>query len=187
MHFKEDFILVDTEFTSWEGSQENNWSKKGEYRELVKISAIKVSNKFKILGKLDIFVKPKINPILSRYFSKLTGITNKEIQTSGVEFNKAMKQLEEFCEELKIYSYGNDKEVVQENIKLSPIKREIDIVDRMYNIEPHFKEKGVDVDKYTSGNLYQAFDLKPRKKEEVHNSTWDVYSLYISLKKLESK
>ena len=61
------YIVFDTEFTSWEGSMENNWSREGEHRELVQIGALKISDG-KIIDKLDILVKPQINPILSDYF-----------------------------------------------------------------------------------------------------------------------
>lgn len=30
----EQFVLFDTEYTGWEGSQERGWSAPGEYREL---------------------------------------------------------------------------------------------------------------------------------------------------------
>ena len=31
------WIIIDTEYTSWKGSQERNWSNKYEYKELVQI------------------------------------------------------------------------------------------------------------------------------------------------------
>ena len=39
------FIIFDTEFTAWEGSQERKWSGENEFRELVQISAIRVKKK----------------------------------------------------------------------------------------------------------------------------------------------
>lgn len=41
----ETFIIFDTEYTSWEGSQERNWNGENEFRELVQISAIRVKKK----------------------------------------------------------------------------------------------------------------------------------------------
>jgi len=70
-----EFIIFDTEFTSWKGSQERNWSGKNEYMELVQIGALKVKkgdNRLEIVEIFSIFVKPKINPILSQYFINLT-------------------------------------------------------------------------------------------------------------------
>jgi len=79
------YIVFDTEFTSWEGSQENNWSKKGEHRELVQIGAYKIHNG-EIIETLNLFIKPRINPLLSKYFIDLTGITNKKINKDGLNF-----------------------------------------------------------------------------------------------------
>ena len=44
------FIILDTEYTSWKGSQERNWSRKNEYKELVQIAAIKIKKKSKHIG-----------------------------------------------------------------------------------------------------------------------------------------
>ena len=38
----ETFIIFDTEFTAWKGSQERDWSGENEERELVQIGALKV-------------------------------------------------------------------------------------------------------------------------------------------------
>jgi len=38
------YILFDTEFTAWKNSKKNNWSKSGEYRELIQIAAFKINN-----------------------------------------------------------------------------------------------------------------------------------------------
>ena len=76
------YIVFDTEFTSWKGSMQNNWSKPGEHRELVQIGALKIQDG-KIIEKLNLFIKPKINPVLSDYFIKLTGITNEHINKYG--------------------------------------------------------------------------------------------------------
>ena len=65
------YIVFDLEFTSWEGSMQRNWSGENEYKEIVQIAAIKVTDG-KISDKLNILVKPNINPNLSDYFQKLT-------------------------------------------------------------------------------------------------------------------
>jgi hypothetical protein len=72
-----EFILWDTEYTSWKGSQERNWKKTKksditEYKELVMIGAIKVKkigNTLKIIDNKKIYIKPTYNPILSDYFN----------------------------------------------------------------------------------------------------------------------
>ena len=62
------FIIFDTEFTAWEGSQERKWKGVNEYRELVQISAIRVKKKgntIAITKKLNLYALPRINPMLS--------------------------------------------------------------------------------------------------------------------------
>ena len=43
MKLPKKFVIYDTEFTSWKGSQERNWSKPNEYRELVAIGALLIN------------------------------------------------------------------------------------------------------------------------------------------------
>ena len=45
MKLPNEFIIFDTEYTSWEGSLKRNWSNKNEYKELVAIGALHVSIK----------------------------------------------------------------------------------------------------------------------------------------------
>lgn len=42
MILPDEFIIFDTEYTAWEGSNERNWSEGWEEKELVKIAAMKV-------------------------------------------------------------------------------------------------------------------------------------------------
>ena len=114
-------ILFDTEFTAWKGSQERNWSKPNEHREIIQISAYKIKD-FKIIDTLNIYIKPKINKTLSRYITKLTGITNYKINKSGISFKKAINKLYNFSKYYNLYSYGNDWCVIKENLKLNNIK-----------------------------------------------------------------
>ena len=41
-HLPQSLIIYDTEYTSWQGSQERDWSGAREYQELVQIGAIHV-------------------------------------------------------------------------------------------------------------------------------------------------
>ena len=37
-------LIIDAEWTAWEGSMERNWSLENEYREIAQISAFKIYN-----------------------------------------------------------------------------------------------------------------------------------------------
>ena len=63
------FILFDTEFTAWEGSQERNWSLEWEYRELISVSALKVELKENKLSIIEKFNLPR-DPFSTRLTSK---------------------------------------------------------------------------------------------------------------------
>ena len=86
-------IVFDTEFTAWPGSQERNWGAPGEYKEIVQIGAVKIETEnFVETDSLDIFIRPQLNPILSDYFIKLTGITQKVVDENGVNYLNVIKQ-----------------------------------------------------------------------------------------------
>ncbi len=84
-----EFIIFDTEYTSWEGCNLNGW-RDWQKKEIVQIAALKVDGKtLEVIEKFNIYVKPKINPILSDYFVQLTGITNEKLAEFGIDFQSA--------------------------------------------------------------------------------------------------
>ena len=103
-----------------------NWSGPNEEKELVQIGALKVKKfgkTIKIIDKFNIYIKPIINPKLSSYFINLTNINQKKIDEEGISFKKALKLFYEFCKDeygkIKLYSYGNDFDIIKENLKLN--------------------------------------------------------------------
>jgi inhibitor of KinA sporulation pathway (predicted exonuclease) len=188
------FIIFDTEYTAWEGSQERNWSGKNEYMELVQVGALKVEKKKDCLDIKEVFsiyTKPEINPILSQYFIDLTNITQETVDTQGVSFSKSMQLFYKFCKDnhgnkLPLYSYGNDYGIIKYNLDLkkTPIRSKFRTWEPFfYDIREIFKDY-VDVSKYISGTLYKAFNIKPNSKIEIHNSLWDSLSIFLSLNKI---
>tara|TARA_B100000989_G_scaffold261428_1_gene212464 strand:- start:146 stop:817 length:672 start_codon:yes stop_codon:yes gene_type:complete len=188
------FIIFDTEFTAWEGSQERKWKGVNEYRELVQISAIRVKKKgntIAITKKLNLYALPRINPMLSDYFINLTGITQETLFKKAKPFKLAMKLFYRFCknkdgEKYNLYSMGNDYDVIKENLKLNSINKKSRFYKwqkYFYDIRPFFS-KLVNTKEYSSGTLYKAFDIVPRTDVDVHNASWDCLSLFLSLKKV---
>ena len=191
----EKFIIFDTEYTAWEGSQKRGWSGENEYMELVQIGALKVvktPKTIKIVKKLNIYIKPKKNPELSEYFTNLTGITQNTLDKKGVTFNEAMKQFYNFCKtknnvKLPMFSYGNDYDIIKYNLKLNSINKKSRFYKwekKFYDIRPIF-DCYVDTSKYTSGTIYKAFDIDS-KNANVHNALWDCKSIFYSLKHIIS-
>ena len=166
----EKFIIFDTEYTAWEGSQKRGWSGENEYMELVQIGALKVvktPKTIKIVKKLNIYIKPKKNPELSEYFTNFCKTKNNV--------------------KLPMFSYGNDYDVIKYNLKLNSINKK----SRFYKWEKKFYDIRlifnfyVDTSKYTSGTIYKAFDIDS-KNANVHNALWDCKSIFYSLKHIIS-
>ena len=117
-------VVFDLEYTAWKGSLERGWSRLKEHREIVQIGAVKLDNRraFKTVATFEKIVHPKINPKLSNYFSKLTGITNDRISVEGIAFPKSIASFAEFVDDSGLLlSYGNDLGVILENCSLHRI------------------------------------------------------------------
>ena len=177
------YILFDTEYTSWEKSQKNNWSKPTEYREIIQIAAFKIKNG-EIIDTLNIYVKPNINKKLSKYITKLTGITNHKINTEGISFKKAIAIFYDFSKYHTLYSYGNDYHVIKENLLLNDYDKKSKYMKRAWmNKFNDFKDilkknSTIDPAKYTSGTIFKAFNIKMPKDHKIHNAFNDVNSMY---------
>ena len=181
------FILFDTEFTAWKGSQLRNWSLYWEHKELISISALKIKqikNKLEIIDKFNCYIQPRINKQLSDYIIDLTGITQQKIDIQGVDFKIAIKKFYKFSENLQLYSYGNDYKIIQENLDLYKIPP--DSKYRLWNnsffdIRTIFEFYNINTSKYTSGTIYKHFKLKPTQNIKIHDPEWDTYSMYLTL------
>lgn len=182
---KSDIIVFDTEFTTWEGSLERNWSGEGEYRELVQIVAKRINLQTETeVDSFSVLMTPTINPTLSEYFIELTGITQSDIDSEGVSFSTAFQKFLTWSSGIVKYSYSSrlhskaDYEVIRENsllYGLSTFPKPNDYK----NIAPVFVEVGVDVSEYSSGELCRAFSLD--LAGHVHNAMHDVESIVQSL------
>lgn len=114
-----EFIIYDLEYTSWEGSKENGWSREGEYREIVDVGAIKVKKKgigLQVQNMFSMLVMPKINPELSDYFIQLTGIKQERLSAEAEPFETFAVNFLDFCAgDYPIFAYGEDDEILVEN------------------------------------------------------------------------
>ena len=187
MNLPKKFILFDTEFTAWEGSQERNWSLEWEHRELISVSALKVElkeNKLSIIEKFNCLIIPSINYRLSDYIMNLTGIKQIDIEKEGISFKEFIEKFYKFSDNLNLYSYGNDYVEIEENLNLNLIKTKkyYDWKNKFFDICVFLKKNSIDTTKYTSGTVYKHFNIKPEKEIKVHDAEWDTYSLYLTIK-----
>src|SRR3989344_1460997 len=186
--FPKRFILLDTEYTSWEDSQERGWGP-NKYKEIIQIGAISVDGKsLAEEGAFSVFVKPVKNPQLSDFIVGLTGITQEKIDTEGISLPEAMSRLGEFVEDLPMYAYGTDGTVIIENCALvgtpAPFA-ENRIINMRSFIFPALEKLGIDPKKYTSGTLITAFG-KPLPAP-AHDAVNDMRNLLAAIRILRER
>lgn len=188
------FVIFDTEYTSWQGCQEHGWHGKHK-REIVQIAAIKVSNDLRVLDTFNVLCKPNLNPILSDYFIKLTGITNQQIQRKGISFQKAYKKFQKFVGNSKCLSHGYggrwddacDGAIISENLKL--YKLQIDSNIEYHNIAawliPEYKKIKLREHPKNSGHIAKTLHMDDKVKNlgiDEHNALYDSYSILMGIK-----
>lgn len=177
-------ILLDTEYTAWEGSKDRKWLGENEYREIVQIAAIKIdSYTLEESDYFSVFIKPFINPLLSDYFIKLTGITQKIVDEQGSSYTEALNLYTVWCEQFDTYSFGFDDGVLRENCALFGIN--FPIMNKFFDIRNIFLDHGIPADKYTSGTIVEAFGKKIERS--AHNALNDVRTTLEGLRLLSQK
>jgi len=115
--------VLDVEWTSWEGARQRRWRGPGEEMEIVQIGAVALTDDAALAetAALDVLVTPRINPRLSDYFVRLTGITQARLDDEGVDFATALERLVRFFAAGvgAVWSYGNDYRIIQRNCALN--------------------------------------------------------------------
>ncbi len=119
MHSSNSAIIFDLEFTAWEGSLSHRWLRPGEYTEIVQIGAVKMNTMtLEIIDRLFVSVRPRINREISGYLEKLIGMTNAELELSGVDFAEAYARFLHFVGASAIYAFGRDDLIFESNFRL---------------------------------------------------------------------
>ena len=80
--------VFDLEYTTWEGTNARRWSGPGEYFEVVQIGAVVLEFEPNLaeIACLEVLTRPVFNPLLSDYFTELTGISNADLAAGAVTF-----------------------------------------------------------------------------------------------------
>lgn len=136
--------IFDLEFTAWECSMASHWLRPGEFKEVVQIGALRVdANSFKVLGSLDLLVRPRINARLSPYLTQLTGITQARLDAQGLDFAQAYARFLAFADAGPIAAFGHDEWVLEENLRLYGIA-DAPPLPAFMDLRPWFADRGVD-------------------------------------------
>src|SRR3989344_97463 len=177
-----EIVVFDTEYTSWEGAKERNWGNPGEYKEIVQIGALILDMEtLAETSSLLFLVKPVKNPILSDYFTKLTGISQKEVDQEGLSYEAALARFKGWGRGLPLFCWGDDVEVMQENARLLDIPFPFP-ADGKSDIKNVFKARGIPAEQYYSSTLPQAFGEEP--PPHAHNALNDARSIVQGLRAL---
>jgi inhibitor of KinA sporulation pathway (predicted exonuclease) len=172
-------IVIDLEYTAWEGSLEANWGRPGEFREIVQIGAIKLETAS--LGEVSSFnrlVRPQINPTLSEYFVRLTGITNDQISKHGCTIEKALKVWLNFARDTPVYSWGDENPVFADNLRL--LGYENLVLPHITDLRPILIAAAPELQNATSGQL--AALLGSRLRFRAHDAIEDCRSIAEALR-----
>jgi len=175
-------IIFDTEYTAWPGSMKRNYNLPNEHRELVQIAALRLDTiSWRVLSVFSVYIKPAINPILSPYFIRLTGITQCTVDQHGLPFKQALRLFTKFVGDTSCYSFGFDARVLRKNCRLLSIPYPL-APRQCHDIRRYFISYGIPAKKYTSGTIVKAFGRT--KSRQAHNALNDCRTIVDGLKLL---
>jgi len=180
------FVIMDLEWTSWHGNyygKYNQFEKRSakQKKEIIQIGAIKINKDFQIIKKLNIYVKPKINPKLSRYIIKLTGITQGTIDNKALNFKDAFNIFEKFTKKNKIICNGTDENILKKNLAFNKIDKIVKII----NIKKLLIKKYKIPRNYCHSPLIQSYFGYKINKKNTHNALYDCISILRALRKIK--
>ena len=178
-------IIFDLEFTAWAGSLESRWLRPGEFKEVVQIGAIRVdANSFDEIVPFDALVRPRINPMISGYLEKLTGITNDAISERGSDFVPAYERFVAFAACAPIVAFGRDDLVLTSNLRLYGIAGATPLP-RYVNIAPWLAANGVDPRGLHACDIAEAAGAKFEGRR--HDALDDARSVALGIKTLVAR
>ena len=167
-------VVFDLEFTAWEGSMANHWLRPGEFQEIVQIGAVKVDEDFNAGETFDMLVRPRINPVLSPYLERLTGITNEAMGARGVDFAEAYGAFLAFTEGLPIVAFGSDDRVIAGNLRLYGMS-DAPPLPPYFNAKIWLEEQGIDMRGLHAGDVARAVGVP--SSGHKHNGLDDALSV----------
>lgn len=180
-------VLYDLEYTSWPGCQERGWGP-GQHREIVQIGAVlcdfPAAGEPRVVRQLSLLTRPVINPVLSEYFVNLTRIDQRQVDAEGVSIRKGLRTLHNFSGGAPCYSYGNDFDVILENLVLQGIE-DADLLrwgSQHFDLRPTLEAHEIDTSQYTSGTVHDALGLAmPGGVRGAHDALHDCMSMFVTL------
>ena len=160
-------VVMDLEFTAWEGSVERNWSGPDVDPEIIQIGAVILINEnsnWEIGATFKEYVRPTVRPILSRYIKSLTGIQQSVIDQYGLAFDEALDRFKEFFPRgAVLVSNGPDWHQLDRNCLINKRTNPFPEKD-VLNIRPYLSEKlelSLTDERLNSYQLHKVWSGKP--------------------------
>ena len=174
--------VFDLEYTAWECSMARHWLTPGEFKEVVQIGAVRLDGRtLAPLDEFELLVRPRINPVLSPYFEKLTGITTAEVVARGVDFPDAYRHFADFAGDGPICAFGHDEWVLEENLRLYGIA-EARKLPRFQDLRSWFAACNIDPRGMLSCEIAPSLGLAFQGR--AHNALDDARSMAASMEEM---
>jgi len=182
-----EYVILDLEWTSWKGNyygknlffhKRKTWQKE----EIIQIGAIKFNKNYKIIDKLNLYVKPKFNPILSDHIKNLTGIKQNKLEKKGITFIRSYKIFKNFCKKTKIFSNGIDGLIMKKNLNYNNLK---DNKLKIKNIKKNLNKKYKIPKEFLFSPIIHTFFGYKLKKNKMHNAIHDCQNVLKTFKKIK--
>jgi len=151
--------------------------------EIIQIGFFVLNDRFDILHKEDILIKPVCYPNINKYVSLLTGITQEYLDT-GVTFDTAIHRMADyFTSETVLFTWGDDDiPILRENLKYHNIS---DVSLPMhYNLQRIFcAQTNTPLRQIALKTASEHFSIEP--DVQAHNALNDAYITYLVAQKLD--
>lgn len=176
--------LIDTEYTADESSRKTNW--RNQHKEIIQIGIVAIGRDLSILESARMYVRPKLNPVLSDYIKTLTGIKQSDVN-GAPHLADAWKRVRAYCANRTLYVFGGDAAVIADNFMLNREEVPPEIA-RMHDVRSFIRARCVvagikDAHEYTSGTLCQAFGIKGDRPHDALNDMKNLRLVLLELRK----
>lgn len=156
-------VIVDVEWTSWDGARQRFWSGPTEDIEIVQIGAIALTpdEGLSESGHFEALVRPRIHHRLDPYFTTLTGITQDDVDQDGIDLKTALHRFRDFVRPATdaFFSFGDDSWVIRMNCQLYGLANPVD-VGPYHNLRPPIRT-ALDAPTLDSSDLPDAMGFAP--------------------------
>ena len=168
------YLITDSEYTTWKGALESGWAEPWQHREIFQMAALLTDADFNELDSIVVFVKPKVNPILSDFAQQLTNVSQMQIEQHGVSFPEALKQLQVLASRATATICMNlDSGVFRENCEIHKIP--FPFAHDFHRLRPFLEQQKIDLSQCSSGELHK---LTPTPLEgHTHDALHDCRSM----------